>query len=65
VARCLADAHATFGRIRPRTSNPIAELIYRSIGFEAIGEQDVTRAPALWPVIEDAAEWCLRAGAIG
>jgi hypothetical protein len=64
VARCLADAHATFGRIRPRTSNPITELFCRSIGFEAIGQQDVARAPALSPVIEDAAKWCLRAGAI-
>jgi GNAT superfamily N-acetyltransferase len=47
VARCLADASATFGRIRLRTSNPIADSFYRSIGFEAIDEQDATHAAAL------------------
>lgn len=47
VARCLDDARATFGRIPLRTSNPIAESFYRSIGFEAINEQDATHAAAL------------------
>jgi hypothetical protein len=42
VDRCLVDVGETFVRIGLRTSNPVADAFYRSIGFEAINDEDAT-----------------------
>jgi N-acetylglutamate synthase-like GNAT family acetyltransferase len=44
VDRCLVDAGETFARVRLRTSSPVADAFYRSIGFEAIDDEDATHA---------------------
>ncbi len=36
VMSCLSDAPAHFGQVRLRTSNPAADALYRSVGFQPI-----------------------------
>lgn len=42
VERCLSSAAESFKCVRLRTSNPAADALYRSLGFEAVSDPTAT-----------------------
>lgn len=44
VSRLLAEAEGCFGRLRLRTSNPLATALYEAHGFARVDEPDATHA---------------------
>ena len=42
VNRCLAISSGHFRRIRLRTTNPAADQLYRSLGFQGVGDSSST-----------------------
>ncbi len=44
VSRCLSDAPQHFHQVRLRTTNPAADSLYRSLGFQTVHDDTATHA---------------------